>query len=172
MFKVGDLVCYGSSGVCTVAEVAPRKGKGIDPEKLYYTLRPVYGSETIYTPVDTRVFIRSALSRAEAEQLIDRIPSIPETICTERTPSLAKNYYERCLQSHACEDLIQLIKGIWCKNRSAETNGKKPGQMDLRYKKRAEDLLHGELAVALGIDRDEVASYISLHLKTQSDSSF
>ena len=165
MYQVGDVVCYGSTGVCEVIEVGPRKLKGADPQRIYYTLRPLYGSETIYTPVDTRVFIRSALSCREAEALIDRIPSIEERICTERSLTMLREHYEHCLQSHACEELVQLIKGIWRKNRTAEENGKKPGQMDLRYQKRAEDLLHGELAVALGIKREEVVSYITCRVE-------
>ena len=35
------------------------------------------------------------------------------------------------------------------------------GQMDQRYMKRAEELLYGELSVALGIERDQVVSYIA-----------
>ena len=39
------------------------------------------------------------------------------------------------------------------------------GQVDQRYRKKAECLLHGELAVALGIPLDQVESYIqdSMH---------
>ena len=38
---------------------------------------------------------------------------------------------------------------------------KKFGAMDERYMKRAEDMLFGEFAVALGIDKNEVQAYIS-----------
>ena len=50
---------------------------------------------------------------------------------------------------------MQLIKGIYEKGKHA-----KLGVVDQRYMKRAEDLLYGELAVALGIERDEVLPYI------------
>ena len=34
------------------------------------------------------------------------------------------------------------------------------GQVDQRYRKKAENLLHGELAIALGMSQEEVAEYI------------
>ena len=37
----------------------------------------------------------------------------------------------------------------------------KPSQLDERYMKRAEDLLHGELAYALGISKESVPDYIT-----------
>ena len=57
--------------------------------------------------------------------------------------------------------MIQLIKSVYAKNASAEQHGKKPGQIDQRYMRRAENLLHGELAVSLGISRDDVSGYIA-----------
>ena len=42
--------------------------------------------------------------------------------------------------------------------------GKKLGLVDERYMKRAQDMLHGEFAVALGIERNEVPGYIESKL--------
>ena len=53
-----------------------------------------------------------------------------------------------------------MIKSIYAKSREAARCGRKIGQVDQRYMKRAEDLLYGELAVSLGIDREEVVPYI------------
>lgn len=39
--------------------------------------------------------------------------------------------------------------------------GKKLGLVDERYMKRAEEMLHGELAVALGMTREQVPKFIS-----------
>ena len=40
--------------------------------------------------------------------------------------------------------------------------------MDERYLKRAEELLYGELAVALDIPREEVAGYIAAEAERQA----
>ncbi len=57
--------------------------------------------------------------------------------------------------------MVQLIKAAYERCRERMAQGSKPSQVDERYMKRAEELLHGELAVALGISRDEVGSYIA-----------
>ena len=47
--------------------------RGAEKNRLYYNLSPVYGSGTIYVPVDTKIFMRPVLSRREAMDLIRRI---------------------------------------------------------------------------------------------------
>ena len=56
--------------------------------------------------------------------------------------------------------MIVLIKTARRKAQARRARGVKPGQVDERYMKRAEDLLCGELAVALEMSRDEVSGYI------------
>lgn len=55
---------------------------------------------------------------------------------------------------------MQLIKSVYSKNQALAGSGKKPGKTDQEYMKRAEGLLHGELAVALEIPVDQVEEYI------------
>ena len=51
--------------------------RGADPHRLYYTLSPLYGNETIYVPVDTRVLLRPILTREEAEaRLRSQLPAL------------------------------------------------------------------------------------------------
>ena len=71
---------------------------------------------------------------------------------------LSSEHYQEVLQSHDCEDLVQLIKTVYAKSKR---NGRRLSQVDQRYRKRAEELLHGELSVALGIPFNEVPAYIS-----------
>ena len=52
---------------------------------------------------------------------------------------------------------MQLIKTVYAKSRR---HGRRVSQVDQRYRKRAEELLHGELSVALGIPFHEVPAYI------------
>ena len=94
---------------------------------------------TIYVPVNARVFMRPILTRQQAEELVRQIPSIREDICLSRRPSELKNHYETCLQRHDCHDLVQLMKGVYVKTRRAEDDGRRPGQVDARYGKRAEE---------------------------------
>lgn len=166
MFEPGEMIMYGSSGVCRVEAVGQRDIAGED--RLYYTLSPVYSTETIFVPVDTTVFMRPVLSREQAEELIDQIPSIRGDACQERNLSLLTAHYQTALRSHDCRDLIQLVKSVYAKHQLAAQRGKKLGQVDQRYGKRAGELLHGELAVALGIPWEEITGYIEKRLAALS----
>lgn len=157
MYEIGDYVIYGDSGVCRVTAIGKPPISRADPKRTYYTLTSVFGSETIHIPVDTKVFMRPIISRVEAEQLIRQIPSIEKKSINGRCiPSVMSEQYLSSFRSHECGDLVQLIKTIYEKN-----SGKKPGRMDEKYLHRAEELLHGELSIALGIDRSDVPEYIA-----------
>lgn len=160
MFRKGDYIIYGSTGICKVEEIGVPKLPHVSSEKLYYTLAPVYSTETIYTPVDTDTFMRPIISRRDAELLIEQIPYIRENIYINRNQRFLAEHYKASLDTHNCEDLVELIKSVYLKNLDMTAKGKKLGQIDQRFMERAEWLLHGELAVALGIPIDEVPKYI------------
>lgn len=150
---------YGNTGVCRVEEIGKPDGLS-DGDTLYYKLNPVYDTETIYTPVDTKAFMRPVITREEAEQLIDRIPTIPEDVCENRDMKMLNERYRACLNTHDSDDLVRLIKSVYLKNERSIKAGRHMGQIDQQYMKRAEKLLYGELAVALGMEFDQVQPYI------------
>ena len=158
MYQIGDYVVYGGSGVCQVMEVGTAASSACDRHRAYYTLRPLAGTETIYLPVDSPVYTRPVITRAQAERLIAAIPSIEEDHFTSHSLRMSTEHYQTVLRSHDCRELVQLIKAVYAKSRRS---GRRVSQIDQRYRKRAEELLHGELAVALGIPIDEVQPYIS-----------
>ena len=142
----GDYIVYGTSGVCRVDEVKPSPFED-EADRQYYTLTPVTGTETIYIPVDSPVFMRPVISREQAETLVRDIPNIEVDHFTSHSMRLSSEHYQEVLQSHDCGDLVQLIKTVYAKSRRS---GRRLSQVDQRYRKRAEELLHGELSVALG----------------------
>ncbi len=160
MFNPGDLIVYGNSGVCRVESIGtPERGVS-DKSAQYYTLCPLYSSETIYTPVDTGVFMRPIISREEAQQFVEQIAFAEATVFEKQNLSLLKEQYNAVMKTHNCEDLLCLVKSVYEKNIDAQQRGKKLGQMDQQYWKRAEELLHGELAAALDIPMENIAAYI------------
>jgi CarD family transcriptional regulator len=48
MFERKDLVVYGATGVCEVVDIGTPQIEGIDKERIYYTLHPVYSNEESY----------------------------------------------------------------------------------------------------------------------------
>ena len=152
MFSIGEKVMYGGTGVCVVEEITSVKFSASQPGKPYYLLRPMYQTGTIQTPADSgKVPIRPVMNRSEAEAVIDAMPTVPAEICTEKNLSALRNYYQKQITSFDSMDLIRLAKSIRAKKIEAEKRQKRIGSTDEKYLRRAEELLFGELAVALEI---------------------
>ena len=161
MFQPGEKIVYGTTGVCTVQEVTPRDDlPGTAPGTLYYALEPLSGSGIIYLPVDAPVFMRPVITRQEAEALVARIPEMAAEAYHQRNLQMLRNHYQEVLRSHDCEKLLEMTMSIHVKEKQASKAGRKLGQIDARFQKRAEELLWGELAVALEIPVEEVPRYI------------
>lgn len=160
-YKVGDRIIYGNMGVCEVARVDTLDETG-DETQRYYFLHPVYHNCVIYAPVDNiKVFTRPIISRTEAERLIETIPDIQATVYESKRTQDVVAYYKSFVSTHDCADLIELTMSIYAKKQLVERNNRAFGAVDKRFMHQAEDLLFGELAVALGIDKDAIQAHIA-----------
>lgn len=160
MFSVGDKIIYGENGVCTVEKIAPLDMSGASADKLYYHLSPLIGTGTYFAPVDSNAFMRPVISREEAEALIDSMESIEPAICTDTRFNHVDAFYKELFKQHTCEALVAIVKGL--KGRMSDKKTKSSRAESTM--KRAKDILHGELAIALGIDVGEVENYICARL--------
>ena len=156
MFSVGDKIVYGENGVCTVAKVAPLDHAGTSPGKLFYHLEPLIGSGTYYTPVASGAVMRPVISREEAEALIDAMPSIEPAVCRDNRFNHVDAFYKELFRQHSCEALVAIVKGLRERMNEKKTKSSR-AESTMR---RARDMLHGELSIALGMDISEVEPYI------------
>lgn len=166
MYQVGDKIIYGSEGVCTVEKIDVMNISGIKSDRLYYYLAPVYRGGMIYAPVDTPVCMRSIISKEEALELIDKIPQIPPQVLNDKNIRVLSEHYQSVIKSCRCEALVGVIKAIYKKRCAAEEKGKKLGVVDERFMNKAEDMLWGELAVALDMEKDQVDRFIHSTVKS------
>ncbi len=157
MYEIGEKIIYGENGVCTVEKIAPLESGS---DKLYYYLTPLIGSGTYFTPVDSKAFMRPVMSREAAEAFIDSIPHIAPAICTDNRFNHVDAFYKELFKQHTCEALVSIVKGLH--NRMAQRKTKSSRAEIIM--KRARDMLHGELATALGMEVAEVEEYISSRL--------
>lgn len=168
MYQLGDLILYGGTGVCRVAEIVSKKPSRTEPERLYYVLEPLYQTGSITTPVENgKVFTRPVISREEANALIDQIPTIQVEAYYNQNLQQLESHYRAEMEGHSCLDLLRLTMSTYQKKTERERAKLKFGAIDRRYMERAEALLFGELAVALGIARESVRSYIQDRLQAQ-----
>lgn len=165
LYQAGDRVIYGGNGVCVIDEIKMIEVPHSDEAKPYYIIKPYYQDCKISVPVDTKMFMRPIISGDEAKALIDGIPQIDAQPYYNSVLRQLQDYYERKLSSHSCMDLIELTLSLYRKKANAQEQKRKFGAIDERYMKRAEDLLFGELSVALEIPRNEVRQFIADRLK-------
>ncbi|MGM9615745.1 MAG: CarD family transcriptional regulator [Oscillospiraceae bacterium] len=171
MYQIGELIVYGATGVCRVTEIVAKKFSRTDPEKIYYILTPLYQAGTITTPIENgKVFTRPVISRDEAISLIDEIPHIQAEAYHNPNLQQLENHYKEALESHDCLDLLRLTMSTYQKKREREEAKLKFGAVDRRYMERAENLLFGELAVALDIERENVQAFIESRLQRRTNS--
>ena len=162
MFHPGDLVVYGATGVCQVQEIVRPGLSANDRDRPYYLLKPLHQDGIIYTPLEGgKVLMRPVISREEAEALIDLIPSIQAEACRASTLQALAQHYQSLVRCSDCLELIRLVMSIYAKQKQAEAQKRRLGQVDERYRKQAERLLYGELSAALGIPFEEVQPYIA-----------
>lgn len=165
MFNKGEYVVCGNKGVCTVEDVTTLNISGVDKAKLYYILKPQYiTASTVYVPVDSdATSMRAVLTGEEARELVNSIPDLPPLhISNEK---LVEQEYRSCMRTNDCQELVKLIKTIYSRKMKRIQNGRKETSVDSRYFKLAEDNLYGELAVALGMPKEEVSHYIMEQLE-------
>ena len=162
MYQIGDLVVYGSIGVCRIDGFScPDPGS----RKQFYSLAPLYQTGTIYTPVEPgKIPLRPCMSAEEANALLEKIPTIPTEIYQERTLQLLSQKYQSILQSGDSLQLLSLILSVHQKRLLAESQNRRLGMVDERFGKQAERLLFGELAVALEVSMDDIPDLIAARL--------
>lgn len=160
MYQKGEYIICGSNGICLVQDITTLSIPGVNHDRKYYLLKPVFSSgSTVYIPVDsTDTTLRPALSRTEAEALIASIPDIPLIPITDE--KTIERTYKEYMHENRCESLIRLIKTIYLRKEKRLQKGAKVTAVDSKYFKLAEDFLYNELSVALDIPRNEVCEHI------------
>ena len=165
MFKIGDTVVC-SNGVCRIEKIGPLAGMGKSVAKRsYYTLRPCFDdAATIYVPVDgDDDALRFALGREEVSKLMDEIGDLEQINILDEKKREAE--YKNAVNSKDPRKLIRIIKTMYYRRKARIESGKKSTAIDERYFRIAENRLYEEVALALGIDREEVKDYIRQYIE-------
>lgn len=172
MFKVGDYIIYGVSGVCRVENIGLVKLAELPKDKLYYTLQPVYTKgSTIFCPVENqKVKMRPVLTESEAKELIDEMKDLDTLwIADDRNREAC---FKEVVRSCDCRQLVKLIKTIYQVKLKRLEEGKKLNVTDERYFHMAEESLYGELAIPLHRKKEEIAKVIEERVKKLEQSEY
>lgn len=160
MFSAGDVVVYGTQGVCRIKEISMLKLGKVKGE--YYILTPVSDEHSaVYVPTNNETLIakmRAVLTREEVDELIAGAANSEHEWISD--DSGRKNYCDAVVKSGNRQELMQLIGMLYMHRENLKVKKKHFHNVDAQYLKTAERILHDELAYILGISPDEVAEYI------------
>lgn len=160
MYELGEYIIYGSHGVCRVEGIGSLNISGIDKSIECYTLQPVFSkASTLYTPVDNaKVCMRKVISNEEALELLHQIPDAP--LLWIENDRQREEAYKEALKDHDCMGWVKIIKTLFVRKQERQSLGKKLTFTDEKYLSLAQNLLFGELSIALDMNKGEVESLV------------
>jgi CarD family transcriptional regulator len=167
MFKIGDNIIYGVSGVMTVMDL--RRERITGEEKTYYLLSE-YGktnSSITYVPVDNEKLISGMhhlLSKDEILAAISRASELSdlEWIADNRQRAEA---YRGILRSMDRLSILVMIRTIHNTGLRRAAMGKKNFLADEGVMQNAERILIEEFSIVLCISKDEVRNILDREIK-------
>lgn len=164
MYQVGDSVVYSTYGICQVTAVGMLSMSQASPEKLYYTLQPVFRKDSVvYVPTTySGPSMRPVLSRDDLKHLLADIPAI--TPCPLVSTKERDTYYKERLTSSDLRQSIAILKTLWKLREDCTLHNKHMSQIDEKYFRIADNQVSEEFSYVFGIRREDVPSFIQNEL--------
>ena len=168
MFKVNDVIIYGTQGVCQIVGIEEKTVSCV--KKTYFVLKPVNDSgSTIFAPTDNEHVLkkmRRLLSKAEVINLIDSMPD--KNAVWINNDNDRKEHYRKILASGDHLELIKMIKAIYAHKKECEAEGKRLHMIDEHLFKDAEQILYNEFQYVLKLNNKvELMNYILTRIDEQ-----
>ena len=151
MFEKGEMVYYGTAGVCKVGDICKSPFDKND-ERMYYMLEPgdFSGGTIIYAPAEGgKVILRPLITEEEARALIASLPELePITVANEKH---RREEYRNALREGTPLSIARIIKTVYERRKNAIKTQKRLSDTDTEFDKMARRALLGELSASLGI---------------------
>lgn len=149
MFSIGDLVVHPMHGAGVIDDIVRERVAGTTKE--YYVFKMPMGGLILKIPTENSqaIGIRKVISKAEADELLEAIPSI----AVEHNANWNKRYQENLLRlkSGDLREVAQVIKGLM---RRDTLRGLSTGERKMLHS--AKQIMISELVLVLGSDYKSV----------------
>lgn len=163
-FEKSQYVCYGANGVCRIEEICPMPG--MRTQTLFYVLKPIADRNSVYyIPVDNEKLtsrMRLPLTREQINETIDSVKSTSFRWIEDRSERI-----EQCRNALRESDMRRILLSVgmlYLHKQELIAQGKKLASSDEAMLREAEKLTENEFAFVLGLNADEVGSYIRARL--------
>jgi CarD family transcriptional regulator len=161
MFSVGELLIYGTSGVCRVDEICSSPFDAADT-RLFYKLTPTpdRANLVIYTPIDNeKVIMRPLMSEADARELLASISEIG--IIEVPLEKKRRDIYRELVATAEPRTYVSIIKTVAQRREEFKRTRRRLPDIDNDAEHTAKSSLYGELAAVLGLSREEIHNMIT-----------
>ena len=149
MFSIGDLVVHPMHGAGVIDDIVRERVAGTTKE--YYVFKMPMGGLILKIPTENSqaIGIRKVISKAEADELLEAIPSI----AVEHNANWNKRYQENLLRlkSGDLREVAQVIKGLM---RRDTLRGLSTGERKMLHS--AKQIMISELVLVLDSDYKSV----------------
>lgn len=165
MYQCGQLVVYGSHGVC---RVLPHQEKIIDRKPVqYYVLEPLEqpGSRYFVPMGNPTALARlsSLLTPQQLDALLEEQRQKPYHWIPEE--NRRKQYYRELLGSGDRGAMVAMVRTLHRHRKMQQEQGKKFHMCDENFLREAERLLSAEFSLVLQLDKSQVEAYIRQKLE-------
>ncbi len=161
MFSVGELLIYGTNGVCRVDEVCSSPFDAADT-RLFYKLTPTpdRANLVIYTPVDNeKVVIRPLMSEGDARSLLASLSEIG--VIEVPLEKKRRDIYRELVATAEPKVYVSIIKTVAHRREEFKRTRRRLPDIDNDAEHIAKTGLYGELAAVLGLSREEIHNMIT-----------
>lgn len=156
-FQLGDVVLYGSNGVCKISKLDTINDKN------YYILVPIHKAGTkVLIPTDSEQLIAKMRMVPTKEVLLEQISMARDQHMNWITENTARHDdAKRILSSGEEVELILLVRAYTEHRKSVVNRGKRVSSTDAIILRNATERLRDEFSYVLSITTEEVDNLIA-----------
>ncbi len=154
MYKAGQIVLYSKNGVCLIQEITRKK---IGSETIeYYVLKPLMSQvSAVFVPVNNEKLVQKIRPIHTAEEVKLMLDNVEEVDKWNSNKYERAEEFKNIVLSGDLKQLISLVRILHDHEKFLMKRGKRLNFSDERTLKDAEKMACGEIAVVLGIDKNE-----------------
>ncbi len=165
-YQKGDYAVYGNTGVCLVEEVGNLSfGRG-EPEKCYYTLRPLADKNSvIFVPFDNELLLSKMRPVCTDKQIESILCSHLDSPIEWNNDRKTRNaVFRDILNGTDLSALLALIRCLYCQMQTLGESGRRLSASDNDILQNAKRIIGAEFSFVLGITPEDVHDYIKTRL--------
>ena len=168
MFQIGQVVSYGTMGICTIEDIRQEalSRAGVKKQE-YYVLRPLATPTCItYVPTASEKLtarMRCVMTGQQIDAMIDGVKG--QSLPWIEDARQRAEAFQQVVAGGISGDLLKLIACLYMEKKSRSQDGKKFCATDEKMLSSAERMVSEEFAYALQIPEKEVSAYIAQRME-------